>query len=261
MSPAPDPYDDGIAIVLQLSRVARAEDLAAASALLERWLEHYGPRGEGFRNCGVRAELGSREITLWADRVREGGDDDDAIEHARDTARTASKVLPVAGWQVTSAEEPSKAGAVARPERRATGVQVQDEDAEPDAAPDPEPARSQLNEAATNTTLPPGLRPHGGWVLLVFGLRIFAPSIDPLHADALRSAVVLLGIGLLHIPSRHWCGSREHVLAALAAGCAAASLINDLSDGDGAGAWLMRAISAVAAAVWAVLWMRCGRRA
>jgi len=242
-----DPYDDGIAIVLQLSRVAREEDIEAARALRTRWLEHYGPIGQGFRNCGLQGEIGSREITLWADRVRDADGPEAAVDHAKDIARTAGKALPVAGWQVTSAEEPAQADAAAR-----FGLPVR--------AVRPDGDGDGQQPAPSDAGLPQGLRPHGGWVLLVFGLRFFAPRLDQVHAEALRSAVVLIGIALLHIPSRAWCGPREHLLAAIAGGCAAASLIYDFAAPHTSFAWVVRAISAVSAAVWAVLWMRRGRR-
>jgi hypothetical protein len=241
-----DPYDDGIAIVLQLSRVAREQD-----PLLTRWLEHYGPMGQGFRNCGTRGEIGSREITLWADRVRDAEGPDAAVDHAKDVARSAGKVLPVAGWQVTGAETPAQADMAARIGQPVAAVRARreiDGDGERDRA------------AASSAGLPTGLRPSGAWVLLVFGLRFFAPRLDPVHPEALRSAVVLIGIALLHVPSRAWCERREHLLAALAGGCAAASLAYDFVAPNAAFAWFVRALSAVSAAVWAVFWMRRGRR-
>jgi len=207
--------------------------------------------GQGFRNCGTRGEVGSREITLWADRVRDADGTEAALDHAKDVARSAAKVLPVAGWQVTGAELPAQPDVHARAGQPVVADRPRrdaDRDGDGDAA------------AASDAGPPAGLRPSGAWVLLVFGLRFFAPRLDPIHTEALRSAVVLLGIALLHVPSRAWCGPREHLLAALAGGCAAVSLGYDFIAPNTAVAWFVRALSAVSAAVWAVFWMRRGRR-
>ena len=130
--------------------------------------------------------------------------------------------------------------------------------------PDQDGTRSEAantGEPATRTQVePPGLRPRAAWVLGLFALRFLAARLDPAHADALGSAVVALGIVALHVPSRAWCSVREHLLASVACSAAALSLACDLAAPNSSLAWIVRAVSAIAAAAWAVLWIRSGRR-
>jgi hypothetical protein len=220
-----DADEDGIAIVMQLKRPLHDEDRRTAKTLFELWLQHYDAESGAVRDSGMRAEVGAREISLWAQGLRHPGGADGIVAHAEQVAREGAKYLPVAAWRITTAEE----------------------------------GRAERSEGAA-PVMPEGLRPRGTWILAVFALRLLVVRLDPAHADALRNAIVLLGIPALHIPSRAWCGRREHVLAAVACGASAVALGYDVAAPGTTGAWIVQAVSAVSSTIWALLWMRRGRR-
>ena len=109
-----DPYNDGLAIEMTLERPATVEDVAAARAVLNSWLEAYGECGHGYRNCGVDAEVGATSFALWADRIRHADGSEAAVAAARSAAARASHTIATLSVEVTSAAEAADRDMVAR---------------------------------------------------------------------------------------------------------------------------------------------------
>lgn len=94
-----DPHDE-LAIVLELSRGAKEEDLAGARRLLDEWLSVYddGPR---YRNCGLEGDaLGSTRLVLWADRIDDPGGPASAVRRALEIGRRASSFVSRREWRL-----------------------------------------------------------------------------------------------------------------------------------------------------------------
>ena len=77
-----DPYNDGLAIVLSLSRPATAEDIAIADRLLDDWIEPYQQAGL-CRNPELRGKVGDRELILSAERWSHPDGENAVITDAR----------------------------------------------------------------------------------------------------------------------------------------------------------------------------------
>lgn len=119
-------------------------------------------------------------------------------------------------------------------------------------------------EPANQPTPPPtpasgGVRPSVGPLIALLLGRLLLGFLPPLLANPLRSAILVVGIALLQYRSRAYCGTREMVLAALACGAAAGTLVLDLNDPTSSMAIGMRVLTVAAGAAWAVLWLRRGR--
>ena len=71
-TPRIDPYDDGLALVLELAAPATKGDVDFARGLLKEWLRGYeSPSEQLYRNAGTQGEVGARQLVLWADRIRD----------------------------------------------------------------------------------------------------------------------------------------------------------------------------------------------
>jgi hypothetical protein len=242
-----DPYDDGISIVLNLSRVASQQELDAAADLLEEWASHYRAEGRSHRNAGRRGRLGDRRMEIYLDRIVDPHGPAAALEYAEDLARRARTALPVASHEITSADDALDADIEER-----LGVQRIVVRPGGDAVAD--------LRAARLLPMPPGLRPSVLWVFPLFAARFATSLLDPPYASYAGNAIVVAGVGGLAIASRHWCGRREHALAVafclVAAGNIAIVAAAPSNDGL---LWAARLASIVLGILWIVTWLGRGK--
>jgi hypothetical protein len=243
-----DPYNDGLAIVLSLSRPATAEDIAIADRLLDIWIEPYEQAGQ-CRNPELRGKVGDREIILSAERWSHPDGAGAVISDARHVISLAKAQLPVASCKLSDLDSTVSADHDEIAARLGSPVsQVK-------------PGGDLLAELrnAGALPLPIGLRPSGMWVALV-AIASFAANRtpDPLRT-CLYAGTVVLGVGGLQLASRHWCKRREHALAVLTCIAAIADLLANLNATDGT----LRIVARLALlgffVAWMIFWQRRGK--
>jgi hypothetical protein len=243
-----DPYNNGLAIVLSLSRPATAQDIAIADRLLDDWIEPYEQAGR-CRNPELRGKAGDREIILSAERWSHPDGADAVIADARNVTSLAKAQLPVASSKLSDLDSTVSADHDEIAARLGSPVfQVR-------------PGGDLLAELRKAGALPQptGLRPSGMWIALL-AVASFAANRMP---DPLRNwfyaGTIVLGVSGLQLASRQWCERREHVLAVLT--CTAA--IADLFANSNATDETLRLVTRLALlgflVAWMIFWQRRGK--
>ncbi|AKF09427.1 hypothetical protein [Sandaracinus amylolyticus] len=243
-----DPYVDGIAITLELSRPVSEADRDVAARLLDEWLAAYEGEPMRYRNSASDAVRGATRIVLWADRIDDPEGASAALTRAHATLDRAKRALPVVSGRVTSAEDASSADLEARLGTTPIVVQPGGDSA----------ARflAGLHHART----PSGLRPRIAWLAPAIIARLVARGLDGAMAALLSDGAVLVTIVALSIASRAWLTRREHVLGAAAVLAAVTHTVVALRGLDST-ASLVRLVVTLAAVAWAACWLSRGREA
>jgi hypothetical protein len=241
----PDPYDDGVAIELSLSRAAIDDDISKAQDVLDEWASAYESEDtQRYRNCGVSGAAGDERIVLWLDRVDDPDGKDAALERAKKIAARAERELPVASWKLSGAEAASDADLEAR--IGSAPIKVR-------------PGGDAAAEVARSTEQKPwGIRPSFYWLLPIVLVRLgvrFGNVPDPLSIQV-SSGSTIAAIALLTGASWAWCTWRERALALAAiAGAAAHLAVAMYMPGDETAANATRIGEVVLAIGWAYMWL------
>lgn len=247
----PDPYDDGLALVLDLPRPATDADVAALDRAHDEWLASYEEsHPPQYRNTGTSGEPGDRRLSMWADRISAP----EAYARLEAIGSTLAGDLGAATrppriviWRIEGAAAGSDADLDARLGTGAVAVR---------------PGGDLVAELEARGMLPtpPGLRPALWLAGIVAILRFLARRLEAPLSEWAPSAITIAGVLVLAIAGRRWVRRTEHLLAAIAIAASVARVVAVWLAPDHPARAALGLVDTLTFVVWAIAWSRRGRR-